>query len=271
MTIVEAVKTVLSSSNTGLTSKEIYQAIVDNDLYTFPAKNPASVVNGIIRRHCLGLDFPTANVLKHFQIVSYKGKKPCYGLIDEPVTIAITQTSKGTDQSEMLPEEKIQLAYKSHISLIETEINRQIMNNHPSFFEKLMVDLLIKMGYGYDQTSGVVVGGSHDGGIDGIIYEDKLGLDQIYLQAKRYKQGNSVGRRELQAFVGAMQNVQKGVFITTSSFTKEARQYVEQQQQKNLKLIDGKMLISLMIKYEIGIVSEEVIKIYRLDSSYFEQ
>ena len=127
------------------------------------------------------------------------------------------------------------------------------------------------MGYGYDNDSGFVTGQSHDGGIDGIIYEDKLGLDQIYLQAKRYMQGNSVGRRELQAFVGAMQNVQKGVFITTSSFTKEARQYVDQQQQKNLKLIDGKMLISLMIKYEIGIVSEEVIKIYRLDSSYFEQ
>ena len=79
-----------------------------------------------------------------------------------------------------------------------------------------------------------------------------------------------MGRQELQAFVGAMQNVQKGVFITTSSFTKEARQYVEQQQQKNLKLIDGKMLTSLMIKYEVGIIPENIIKIYRLDSAYFE-
>ena len=114
------------------------------------------------------------------------------------------------------------------------------------------------------------MGGPHDGGIDGIINEDKLGLDLIYLQAKRYKDGNTVGRHDLQAFVGAMQNVQKGVFITTSSFTKEARQYAEQQQQKNLKLIDGELLCSLMIKYEVGIAVENNIKIYRLDTAYFE-
>ncbi len=270
MTIVEAIKIVLESSTGGLTSREIYQKIIDADLYVFPAKKPDAVVNSTIRRHCLGLDFPTANAVKHFRIVSYKGKKPCYGVIDAPKTPVVTTPPKTTDEAEMLPEEKIQAAYKAHLSTIEGELNRQIMNNHPSFFEKLIVDLLIKMGYGYDQSAGMVVGGSHDGGIDGIISEDKLGLDLIYLQAKRYKQGISVGRKELQAFVGAMQNVQKGVFITTSSFTKEAKQYAEQQQQKNLKLIDGKMLTSLMIKYEVGIVSEDIIKIYRLDSAYFE-
>lgn len=191
-------------------------------MYSFPAKKPDAVVNSTIRRHCLGLDFPTANPIKHFKIVSYKGKKPCYGLIDAKESPSIADTPKTTDQTEMLPEERIQAAYKAHIAIIEGELNRQIMNNHPSFFEKLIVDLLIKMGYGYDQSSGMVVGGSHDGGIDGIINEDKLGLDLIYLQAKRYKQGITVGRKELQAFVGAMQNVQKGVFITTSSFTKRS-------------------------------------------------
>lgn len=270
MTIVEAVKMVLSSSDSGLTSREVYQQIIARNLYAFPAKKPDAVVNSTIRRHCLGLDFPTANPIKHFKIVSYKGKKPCYGLIDAKDSPAITDTPKTTDQTEMLPEERIQEAYKAHLAIIEGELNRQIMNNHPSFFEKLIVDLLIKMGYGYDQSSGMVVGGSHDGGIDGIINEDKLGLDLIYLQAKRYKQGNTVGRKELQAFVGAMQNVQKGVFITTSSFTKEAKQYAEQQQQKNLRLIDGKMLTSLMIRYEVGIVPEDVIKVYRLDAAYFE-
>ncbi len=99
--------------------------------------------------------------------------------------------------------------------------------------------MLIAMGYGYDKDSGIVVGGSHDGGIDGIIFEDKLELDKIYLQAKKYKIGNTVGRKDLQAFVGAMQNVHKGVFITTSSFTKEAVVYAKNQQQKSLKLIDG--------------------------------
>ena len=253
-----------------MTSQEVYQEIINQKLYVFPAKKPDAVVNSIIRRHCLGLDFPTANAVKHFKIVSYKGKKPCYALIDAVTSSANIDVSKETRQSDLLPEEKIQLSYKDHIASIEAELKRQIMNNHPSFFEKLIVDLLLRMGYGYDKTAGVVVGGPHDGGIDGIISEDKLGLDLIYLQAKRYKSDNTVGRHELQAFVGAMQNVQKGVFITTSSFTKEAKQYAEQQQQKNLKLIDGEMLSSLMIKYEVGISVENIIKIYRLDSAYFE-
>lgn len=270
MTIVDAVKAVLKSSAVGMTSKEVYQEIIRRELYSFPAKKPDAVVNSIIRRHCLGLDFPTANAIKHFKIVSYKGKKPCYALIDSDIKSPLVEISKDSNQSDLLPEEKMQLAYKEHISSLELELKRQIMSNHPSFFEKLIVDLLLKMGYGYDKTSGVVVGGPHDGGIDGIISEDKLGLDLIYLQAKRYKVGNTVGRHELQAFVGAMQNVQKGVFITTSSFTKEARLYAEQQQQKNLKLIDGEMLSALMIKHEVGIVVENSIKIYRLDAAYFE-
>ena len=270
MTIVDAVKSVLQTAGTGMTSKEVYQAILNQGLYSFPAKKPDAVVNGIIRRHCLGLDFPTANAIKHFKIVSYKGKKPCYGLIDATVKTAAVDIPIDSNQSDLLPEEKIQLSYEAHIANIKAELKRQIMRNHPSFFEKLIVDLLLKMGYGYDESSGVVVGGPHDGGIDGIISEDKLGLDLIYLQAKRYKTGKAVARHELQAFVGAMQNVQKGVFITTSSFTKEARQYAEQQQQKNLKLIDGEMLSSLMIKYEVGITIEDRIKIYRLDATYFE-
>ena len=270
MTIVEAIKKVLESNHAGLTSREIYQGIIDAHLYTFPAKKPESVVNGTIRRHCLGLDFPTANAIKHFRIVAYKGKKPCYALLETSSTVPNSGVMQKTDKSELLPEEKIQSAYKTHISSIEAELNRQIMGNHPSFFEKLIVDLLIKMGYGYDQSAGIVVGGPHDGGIDGIISEDNLGLDLIYLQAKRYKQGKNVGSHELQAFVGAMKQVQKGVFITTSSFTREARQFAEQQQQKNLKLIDGKMLTSLMIKYEVGIIPEDVIKIFRIDTAYFE-
>lgn len=269
MTIVEAVKAVLITSQTGMTSREVYQEIIDRNLYSFPAKKPDAVVNSIIRRHCLGLDFPTANAVKHFKIVSIKGKKPCYALIESSIT-PVSDVPKDQNTSDLLPEEKIQNSHKTHIATIEAELMRQIMNNHPSFFEKLIVDLLLKMGYGYDRTSGVVVGGPHDGGIDGIISEDKLGLDLIYLQAKRYKPGNTVGRHDLQAFVGAMQNVHKGVFITTSSFTKEAVQYAEQQQQKSLRLIDGKMLSSLMIKYEVGIVVEDIIKIYRLDNAYFE-
>ena len=127
-----------------------------------------------------------------------------------------------------------------------------------------------KMGYGYGSDSGITVGGPHDGGIDGIISEDKLGLDLIYLQAKRYKESQKVGSKDLQAFVGAMKNVQKGVFITTSSFTREAMKFVEEQQQKNLKIIDGKLLAELMVKYEVGVKVQQSFHVYKPDISYFE-
>ena len=98
------------------------------------------------------------------------------------------------------------------------------------------------MGYGFDNQSGKVLGKSHDGGIDGVIFEDRLGLSKILIQAKRYKSGNKISKETVSSFAGSMNHVQKGVFITTSSFTKDARKYAEEQQQKNLKLIDGDLL-----------------------------
>lgn len=160
MTIVEALRIVLGASENGMTSKDAYEEIVKRDLYCFPAKKPDAVVNSTIRRHCLGLDFPTASPVKHFKVVAYKGKKPCYALVDAEIKDPVIDTPKEASQSELLPEEKIQIFHKTHISNIETELKRQIMINHPSFFEKLIVDLLLKMGYGYDKTSGVVVGGA---------------------------------------------------------------------------------------------------------------
>ena len=160
-------------------------------------------------------------------------------------------------------------AYNEHKNNIMQLLLDEILESNPAFFEQLVVDLLVKMGYGYDKTSGIVVGSPNDGGIDGIINEDKLGLGKIYLQAKRYSKDNTVGRPELQMFVGAMQNVQKGVFITTSKFTKQAIEYVDKQQQKNLKLIDGKMLSELMVKYEVGVASIKSFNTYKIDKDYF--
>lgn len=268
MTIVEAIKEVLNSIDEGLSSQQIYDLIIEKNLYEFPAAKPAAVVNGTIRRHCVELDFPTASPVKHFKIIGYKGKKPLYALIDS--NIKATYGDDRTEEKELLPEEIIQSAYKKHIISLRDGLKDIILKNNPAFFEQLIVDLLIAMNYGYDKSSGVVVGGSHDGGIDGIIYEDKLGLDKIYLQAKRYKDGNSVGRKELQAFVGAMESVQKGVFITTSTFTKEAIYYASNQQQKSLMLIDGEKLADLMVQYEIGIQkSARPIYLYRIDNTYF--
>ena len=115
----------------------------------------------------------------------------------------------------------------------------------------------------------MVTGKSHDGGIDGIISEDKLGLDLIYIQAKKYAPANTVGRKEIQAFIGAMENVQKGVFITTSSFTREAIAFVNKQQQKSIKLIDGELLSDLLVKYCIGVDIARSLELYKLDADYF--
>ncbi len=269
MTILECIKTVLENNPAGLTSKEVYNQIIAQELYHFGAKNPVGVVNGELRRHCAGLDFPTAHPVKYFSIVGYEGKQIRFaikGQHDQPQT---TSPTKPVSNSEVLPEERIALAYDEHILTLKQQLLDAIMNQHPSFFERMVVDLLLKMGYGYDRNSGVVTGGSHDGGIDGIIYEDKLGLDLIYIQAKRYAANNKVGRKEVQAFIGAMENIQKGVFITTSSFTKEAKTFGEQQQQKHVKLIDGIMLTDLMVKYGVGVDTVQSFCVYKLSTDYF--
>lgn len=126
------------------------------------------------------------------------------------------------------------------------------------------------MGYGYGTDAGKVVGKSHDGGVDGIINEDKLGLDKIYIQAKRYGPTNHVGSKDIQAFSGAMKMVSKGVFITTSSFTKEAQREVQEQVGKQIALIDGAMLTELMLHYGVGIRSAQTFETYEIDTSFFE-
>ncbi len=273
MTIVEAITVILQKSSRALTSKEIYNQIVEQKLYSFPAKNPESVVNAMIRRHCKGLDFPSAHRIKYFRIASYSGKAPLYCLLDSAFTADWSASSARTFNaisSQMLPEEIIQNAYHRHIQDLQNNLLLQILNNNASFFEHLIVDLLLKMGYGSGKSSGIVTNPTHDGGIDGIVSEDKLGLSKIYLQAKRNNSNTTVGRPAIQAFVGAMEDIVKGVFITTSSFTKDAIQYAERQQQKKLCLVDGKMLLDLMIQYELGISTEAVIKIYSIDNAYFE-
>ena len=272
MTIVESIKMVLEDCPQGLTSREIYKGILRRGLYHFKAKNPIGVVNGELRKHCIGLDFPTASPVKHFTIIGYEGKKIKFTNVDPnmraPVTIFVKKELSG---NESLPEEKIASALAEHLCQIKQQLLDSILDQHPSFFEQLVVDLLLKMGYGYDKHSGIVTGGPHDGGIDGIISEDKLGLDLIYIQAKRYAIKNKVGRKELQAFIGAMRHIQKAVFITTSCFSKEALSFGAQQQQKNIKLIDGQLLTDYMVKYGIGVESVNAFNIYKINSDYFSE
>lgn len=253
-----------------MTSKEIYNKIIENKLYNFGAKNPQAVVNSQIRRRCFGLDFPTAYPTKIFHIVGQKGKKNKFAIYNEANDSTSSESIPRTGSAtEELPEERIGKALTEHLSSIKQQILENILTNSSSFFEHLVLELLLKMGYGYDEHAGVVTGRPHDGGIDGIISEDKLGLDLIYIQAKRYSPSHTVTPSELQAFIGAMGPIQKGVFITTSRFTLPAQKFMNTQQQKHIKLIDGKLLADLLIRYEVGVLPVQAIKIYKIDTDYF--
>lgn len=270
MTIAEAIKTVLSNSQDGLTSNEIYYKIIEENLYSFGAKNPSGVVNSQIRRRCVGLDFPTAYPVKSFCIVGNRGKKNIFALYNENSPLPqITTIPKLRSTTDELPEERIGSALKEHLVSIKQQVLDCVLNNSSDFFEHLVLDLLLKMGYGYGRQAGIITGRPHDGGIDGIIFEDKLGLDLIYIQAKRYNTMNKVGRNEIQAFIGAMEKVQKGVYITTSDYTKEAIAFIEKQQQKNVKLINGNLLSELLVKYEVGVAAAQTVAIYKIDTDYF--
>ena len=159
MTIVESIKCVLQQNNDGLTSKQIYDEIIRQGLYSFGAENPVGVVNAQLRRRCIGLDFPTAYPIKFFEIAGYEGKKIKFRLISTENTATTITAPKTTDISELLPEEKIKAALQEHLQNIRQQVFDSVLNNSPEFFEHLVVDLLLKMGYGYDKNSGIVTFG----------------------------------------------------------------------------------------------------------------
>lgn len=179
--------------------------------------------------------------------------------------------TKTKTEVEKTPDELLDSSYQTIRNNIAAEIIAKIKSCSPNFFEFLVVDLLVKMGYGGTlQDAGKAVGKSGDGGIDGIIKEDRLGLDVIYLQAKRWE-GN-VSRPEIQKFAGALlgNQARKGVFITTSDFTKEARDYVKTIS-SNIILINGEELAELMIDYNVGVSVATTYEIKKIDSDYFSE
>jgi len=179
-------------------------------------------------------------------------------------------TGKAEMVEEQTPQESLEYGYQQLRDDLIQQLLIHVKNASPKFFEKLVVELLVKMGYGGSiRDAAKVVGGTGDEGIDGVIKEDPLGLDTIYIQAKRWA-NTSVGRRDLQYFVGALQDkkASKGVFITTSSFAKQAREYIDRIG-SNVVLIDGEQLAELMIDYGIGVSPVATYEIQRLDSDYF--
>ena len=179
-------------------------------------------------------------------------------------------TASELPQSKTTPEEAIELAHQGLREQLAAELLSRILGCSPTFFEQLVVELLVKMGYGGSRRdAGERIGQTGDGGIDGIIKEDRLGLDTIFIQAKRWQ--GSVGKPEIQKFVGALQGqrAKKGVFIITSSFTADATDYATRIDTK-VVLIDGKQLAGLMIDFDVGVTPAATYVVKRIDSDYFE-
>lgn len=181
-----------------------------------------------------------------------------------------TEIATGEEDANT-PEDLLSSAYTKLRNALESEILSAVMDASPSFFERLVVDLLVKMGYGGNRKdAGKAMGKSGDGGIDGIINEDRLGLDVIYIQAKRWE--GTVGRPEIQKFAGALQGqrARKGVFITTSSYTRDALAYVSTIDLKII-LIDGEMLSTLMADHNVGVSTVGQYQVKKLDTDYFDE
>jgi len=178
--------------------------------------------------------------------------------------------SDATDS--LTPEESLEIEYQKIRENLASQLLDRIKQSTPNFFERLVVELLVKMGYGGSRSdAGRAVGRSGDGGIDGIIKEDKLGLDVIYIQAKRWDE-NTVGRPDVQQFAGALQGqrASKGIFLTTSKFTSEAQEYVSRIGSK-IVLINGEQLAQLMIDHNVGVSVSTTYEIKRIDSDYFSE
>lgn len=182
-------------------------------------------------------------------------------------------SSNNNETEEKTPTAQLEDAFNSIVEDLAADLLQKVLDSSPKFFEKLVVDLLVKMGYGGSLANpGKVTQYVHDDGIDGIIYEDKLGLGKIYIQAKRYKPENTISKPQIQQFSGALdeQKATKGVFITTSSYSKEARSYVDKLNKK-IVLINGQELARYMIEFNVGVSTKQVYEVKRIDSDYFEE
>lgn len=165
--------------------------------------------------------------------------------------------------SSQTPQDTLEAAFHQINSVLEDNLLTAIMGQSPAFFEHLVVKLLTQMGYG---------GSAEDAGmVIGLIREDKLGFSLIYIQAKRWDRGTSIGRPEIQKFVGALagQGASKGLFITTAKFTKEAREYANKQHTAKIVLVDGQKLAKLMIEYNLGVSTETTYQVKRIDTDFF--
>lgn len=181
--------------------------------------------------------------------------------------------SPSTDELAVVedPDEVMEAAQADNTASVGAQLLDMLRVSDPAFFERAVVDLLLAMGYGGAEKRGTAIGKSGDGGIDGVIDEDVLGLDRIYIQAKRHAEGNNIPADRIQAFFGALhgRGASKGVFITTSKFTPAATEYVKNVPTQ-IRLIDGDRLVALMVKYRVGVQTKKTYTTVEIDQDYFD-
>ncbi|RUP81351.1 restriction endonuclease [Alteromonas sp. KS69] len=211
-----------------------------------------------------------SDYLKQFdEFIAFKEQK---NDISAPQTLNTEEPNKVVTTSEITPDEALREAYKTINDALTSELLSRTREVTPAFFEDLLIELLLAMGYGgTGEGAAHALGKSGDNGIDGIIDQDPLGVDQIYIQAKRYAEGNNVGSGDIRDFFGALnlKKAQKGIFITTSAFTASATQTAKDLGTR-IVLINGKELAKLMLRYNIGSRDEQVLHLKKIDEEFFE-
>ncbi len=180
--------------------------------------------------------------------------------------------TKKSDEKDLTAEEKIQSSVDEINEVVKSDILERILKQNAYFFESLVVDLLKAMGYAGANNFAKVTKKTRDGGIDGILYQDALGLDKVFVQAKRYKEDNLVQGKEMTNFIGSLEvkGTNKGIFITTSEFSKSAFEKIKDSS-KNVITINGNKLTDLMLQYSVGVRNEKIHNIPRIDEDYFEE
>ena len=207
-----------------------------------------------------------SDLLEFPEYAAYAGKTP------KKINTGSSESNESSSNNIKTPTEDLENAYDNIVKDLAADLLQKILEQSPEKFEHIVLDLLLKMGYGDTMNgAGMVTKISHDGGIDGIIKEDKLGLDNIYIQAKRYAENNTVGSPQIQQFVGALdgEKASKGVFITTSSYTNEAKKFAKKANKK-IVLIDGEALTRYMIEYNVGVSVKRTFEVKRIDTDYFD-
>lgn len=178
----------------------------------------------------------------------------------------------GSDSADRTPHEQIENSIIAIEAAVASQLLQRLREEDPEFLERTVLKLLHAMGYGSSEDDLLHLGGSGDGGVDGVIRQDKFGLDQIYIQAKRYGSA-TVGRPDIQSFVGALtgQHATRGVFITTSSFSREAKEFARTIQQYRVILVDGEDLVRLMIENKVGVTVSRTVEVVEIDENFFSE